>query len=183
MDFMTFYDFAWQAVQLEGGVLRHVPRELLLRPEYEEIARLAVRQDPPALQYVPRAVRWFVDLAEEVTRSQKPEALLTANVLFVHNDDLALYIRLLGQAHDYARYLLNDAEIRNRAIAAELADVRAEVQQGWIGNSEFVPDAPTELEERLRDLDDDLTASSNYLADRETAYAALGEEYQFMVNP
>jgi hypothetical protein len=115
----TFWRIAKAAVQVDGSALQHVPEGLLLRPEYEEVARLAVADNPRVLAYVPQEAPWFMDLCKTVL-SRFPILLL--DIFF----DVP---RNLLDVEQYAELLLHareEAERHTDETRARIARVRAE---------------------------------------------------------
>ena len=181
-----FHAVAKVAVQSDGATLRHVPFEMRLLPEYEEVARLAVTEMPSAIVWVPRNADWFLDLMENHVIPREPRALLNASTLFTQNDDVRIYTGLVTEARDHARRMMEAAQrdFENNEYRAELETIRGQQEQSWINGFLYsypVPNA--EQQERMLHLEDELNNLEEYMLRTEEAYEALVQEYQLLTTP
>lgn len=180
-DRTVFRAIAKAAVQEYGESLRYVPVALLLRDEYEEIARLAVETSPSAIVRVPWAAPWFMDLLENHVIHRAPTTLINVSHHFFAAEAIDDYVRLLDVARDYARRMRDDA-VSVVLLEEQLAALRSEEEQDLIGNSDFVSDVPTERQERLRELQEELDDAAEFYLRRQRDYDALDDEYRMITN-
>lgn len=171
------------AVQEEGESLRHVPVAMRRLDEYEEIARLAVETLPSAIVRVPWEAPWFMDLLENHVIHRAPITLLNVSHLFLAADAIEDYVRLLAEARDYALRMRDDTSTSVVVLEEELAALQSEEEQGWIANSEIVSDVPTEHQERLREVHEELENAAELYLRRQRDYDALDAEYRLRTNP
>lgn len=179
---VIFRAIAKAAVQEDGDSLRYVPLEMLLLDEYEEIARLAVETLPSAIARVPWEAPWFMNLLEHHVIHRAPITLLNVSHLFFAANAIDDYVRLLAVARDYAWRMSNPA-YSVVPLEEQIAALRSEEEQDWIGNSEFVSDVPTERQEQLRALEDELDNAAEFYLRRQRDYDALDAEYRLRTNP
>ena len=149
---VAFRAIAKAAVQEWGDNLHQVPRDLLLLPEYEEIARLAVAETPNALEWVPREAPWFMDLLEHEVLHRAPRVVAKLNSVFIRADDLDTYMPLLAEARDCAQRLADAADADLRPLLRERNALRREEEQNWFGGNDSSV-ARTERAARMAVLD------------------------------
>lgn len=180
-----FQAVAKVAVQSDGTTLRHVPFEMRLLPEYEEVARLAVTETPSAIVWVPRNADWFLDLMENHVIHREPRALLNASNLFTQNDDdVSIYTRLVAKARDYARIYMTTAQrdFENNEYRTELETIQGQQEQNMI-NGFLYQESNDEQQDRMLHLEDELNNLEEYMLRTEETYEALVREYQFLTTP
>jgi hypothetical protein len=112
----AFRRIARTAVQFEGQALHDVPEGLLLRPEYREVAMLAVEEDPRSILDVPQEAPWFLDAFRALLR-RRPILLLDPFVDPLNRVTVEQYAELLLFARQKAR-----------EEAAEVLEQRARVR-------------------------------------------------------
>ena len=182
-----FHAVAKVAVQSYGATLRYVPFEMRLRPEYEEVARLAVDETPSAIVWVPRNTEWFLDLMQNHVIHREPRALLNASNLFNPNDDdRRIYTGLVTEARDYARIYMTTAQsaFDNNEVRDELAAIQAEQEQDMINGVLYSLQEPNaEQQERMLYLEDELNNLEEYMLRTVETYEALDEEYRLLTTP
>lgn len=181
-----FHAVAKVAAQSNGSSLRHVPLDMRLLPEYEEVARLAVTETPSAIVWVPRNADWFLDLMENYAIPQKPRVILNASNLFTQNDDVLIYTRLVTEARDHARRMMDAAQsdFENNEYRDELERIRSQQEQGWINSLLYALQEPNPNQQaaELR-LEDELENLQEYWERTQRDYQALDEEYELLTTP
>jgi hypothetical protein len=178
-----FHAVAKVAVQCDGATLRHVPFEMRLLPEYEEVARLAVTEMPSAIVWVPRNANWFLDLMENHVIPLEPRTLLNASTLFTQHGDDRIYTRLVTEACDHAQRMMDAArrDFENNEYRDELEEIRSAQEQNMIDRFFYSVQEPNaEQQERMLHLEDELNNLEEYMLRTEETYEALVREYQLL---